>query len=106
MPSPSSRCDTSCPPTAVGRLDVSALKEIAISESGFVFDPRSGQTFNMNRTALAALRALKDGVSLPEAAKRLGEDYACDNADDPLGDLQDFVGQLAAFGLVTRTAEG
>ena len=39
------------------------LRELAISDAGFVFDPLTGHTYNVNATALAALRALKEGAT-------------------------------------------
>jgi PqqD family protein of HPr-rel-A system len=84
------------------RFDVGPLKQIAISESGFVFDPVSGQTFNMNPTALAAIRALKDGASPAALAALLAERYELEAGDDPLSDVEDFLSQLALFGLITK----
>ena len=37
------------------------LSDLAISDSGFVFDPYTGASFSVNLTGLTLLRALKDG---------------------------------------------
>lgn len=37
------------------------LRDLAISSSGFVFDPHSGATFTLNASGLAILLALRDG---------------------------------------------
>ena len=36
-------------------------KNIAISESGFVFDPTSGESFSLNPIAIEILNMLKEG---------------------------------------------
>ena len=41
------------------------LTELAISDTGFIFDPGSGATFNVNATGLIALAALREGVDPP-----------------------------------------
>jgi len=56
------------------RLD-DRLTKLAISASGFVFDPQTGQSFTLNETALAALDVLKSGASLQSAAQTLSERY-------------------------------
>ena len=38
------------------------LSELAISDTGFIFDPGTGATFNVNATGLVALTALREGV--------------------------------------------
>jgi hypothetical protein len=40
---------------------IQKLKDLAVSESGFVFDPFTGATFNTNGTGRAILEGLKVG---------------------------------------------
>lgn len=40
-----------------------SLKNLATSETGFVFDPTSGNSFSVNPTGLAVLAALRDDLS-------------------------------------------
>lgn len=42
------------------------LSSLAVSDTGFVFDPRTGHTYSVNTTGLAVLRALKSGRSLQQ----------------------------------------
>jgi hypothetical protein len=42
------------------------LKRLAVSESGFVFDPASGHNFTLNETGLVLLRLLLKGLRLDE----------------------------------------
>ena len=52
------------------------LCELAISRSGFVFDPHSGATFTLNLTGLTIVDALKQGATLEQVVLRLRDTYA------------------------------
>lgn len=52
------------------------VERLALSASGFVFDPVAGNSFTANETGIAVLRMLQDGASeVPEIVKRLGREY-------------------------------
>ena len=53
----------------------SALKHLALSDSGFVFDPASGQSFSVNPTGLAVLRLLQQPQASEELVTRLAGEY-------------------------------
>ncbi len=36
-------------------IDLTHLKQLAVSENGFVFDPYTGHTFTLNATGIAVL---------------------------------------------------
>lgn len=82
-------------------MDVEAprLRELALSDSGFVFDPLTGHTFTVNPSGLFILRLLKDGVAEAEVAAKLVEAFDLEPGEDPLRDLQDFILQLRDCGL-------
>ncbi len=82
-------------------MDVEAprLRELALSDSGFVFDPLTGHTFTVNPSGLFILRLLKDGVAEAEVAAKLVEAFDIEAGEDPLRDLQDFILQLRDCGL-------
>jgi PqqD family protein of HPr-rel-A system len=79
------------------------LAELAISETGFIFDPGSGATFNVNATGLVALSALREGVDPTDTAAladRVRARFPSAPAD--LGDhVSEFVRTLRQLGLVT-----
>ena len=75
------------------------LKDLAVSESGFVFDPYSGGTFTLNRTGLAILHALGDGLGVSQIARRLQSSFQVSGADVE-ADVRDFVRQLIAHYLL------
>ena len=82
-------------------MDIEAprLRELALSDSGFVFDPLTGHTFTVNPSGLSILRLLKDGVEESQVAARLGEQFEIDSGEDPVRDVQDFILQLRECGL-------
>ncbi|MGB5522949.1 MAG: PqqD family protein [Polyangiales bacterium] len=57
------------------------LKDLAVSETGFVFDPYSGATFSLNASALCLLRGLKEGLGPDDLIARLDESFDCTDAD-------------------------
>ncbi len=57
------------------------LKDLAVSETGFVFDPYSGATFSLNASALCLLRGLKEGLEREELVDRLEELFDVTDAD-------------------------
>jgi hypothetical protein len=81
----------------------SRLAELAISDTGFIFDPGTGATFNVNATGLIALSALREGVDAAdtgEIAARVRERFPSAPAD--VGEhVSDFVRTLRQMGLVT-----
>ena len=77
----------------------SSLKNLAISETGFVFDPHSGATFTVNPTGLAVLTGLRDGQSTNQIVESLKTafDGATNESKD---DVVEFVQLLRQHGLV------
>ena len=53
-------------------------KEIAISDSGFVFDPTTGDSYNLNKTGIEILKMIKEGKSEKEIIKEFTEKYDVD----------------------------
>lgn len=52
-------------------LAAERLRELTLSDSGFVFDPRTGLSFTANDTALECLKLLRDGLDDQEVSRRL-----------------------------------
>ncbi|HEY4240790.1 MAG TPA: PqqD family protein [Kofleriaceae bacterium] len=78
------------------------LKVLAVSETGFVFDPRTGHSYSLNATGVAVLTALRDGLALPAIAERVRGEYAGGDAVDD--DIEAFVELLRENGLLSRGA--
>jgi hypothetical protein len=73
--------------------DAKSLERLAISESGFVFDPVSGHSFTVNETGLAILRAIQRDRRLDTLQQRLLEEYEVSAAMLDR-DLLEFLGSL------------
>ena len=75
------------------------IKDIAINETGFVFDPYSGGTFTLNSTGQLIVKALRDGLTHNEIVARLRSEF--DGVTVKLDeDVQDFMRTLRELGLL------
>lgn len=81
-------------------MDASRLRQLAISDSGFVFDPTTGHTFTVNATGALVIAALKDGHGPDEVVRRLREAFELDGSEDLSREVDDFMARLAEHGLV------
>ncbi|MBP9090753.1 PqqD family protein [bacterium] len=52
-------------------LNCARLKQLAVSETGFIFDPQSGQSFTVNQTGHLVIEMLKRSESPQAAAQEL-----------------------------------
>ncbi len=75
------------------------LRDLAISDTGFVFDPFSGATYTVNDTARCVLDGLKQGLRRDELVAQLRERFET-VGEDLARDLDELVQSLRLFGLV------
>lgn len=80
------------------------LKDLALSPSGFVFDPFTGATFTANSTALFLLEQLREGRSRADLVAGLRERFDTRDEDLPR-DVDDLVATLRLHGLVPADFE-
>jgi PqqD family protein of HPr-rel-A system len=59
-------------------IDHPRIRDLAISGTGFVFDPHTGSTFSANDTGVEILRALAEGLDREAIAARLSEEFEVD----------------------------
>ena len=81
------------------------LKDLAISESGFIFDPYSGATFSVNSSGVEIIEGLRDGLGRDALAERLADAFEIGEFDDPTRDVDEFVGMLRQYGIVDKHFE-
>ena len=67
--------------------------DIAISESGFVFNPATGESFTVNPIGAEVIQLLKENKSIKEATTFILERYNVDETSVEK-DLNDFVAML------------
>jgi len=73
-----------------------SMRRLAVSESGFVFDPMSGHHFTVNETGLEILRHLQEGRDLAEILELLAQDYRV-GPRELERDVLEFAGMLRKF---------
>jgi len=74
-------------------------KNIAISESGFIFNPEIGTSFTTNSLGVAILKQLKIKTSSEELIDSIIKNYEID-AITCEKDLNDFLSMLGQFNLL------
>ncbi|MEX0981553.1 MAG: PqqD family protein [Bacteroidales bacterium] len=82
------------------------LKEnIAVSESGFIFDPNTGESFSVNSTGKQILQMVSKGLSMKEIESSIMADYEVDEKTF-LRYMDDFAHTLRRLNLIeTETDE-
>ena len=75
------------------------LADLAISDSGFVFDPWSGATFSLNPSGLAVLHLLKDGLRGDALHSALQDRFEV-REGDLQRDVDEFLGLLVRHELL------
>lgn len=75
------------------------IKNIALSDTGFVFNPTTGDSFSVNPIGLSILRDMKDGKSEESMKKRLLDEYQTDK-ETIEKDVYDFVKMLEQLNLI------
>ncbi len=76
------------------------LLSLAISPSGFVFDPRTGATFSVNPVGRVLLEGIRDGQGLAALVDTLGDHFQVTDADLSR-DVLEFAQSLKDQGLLT-----
>jgi hypothetical protein len=96
---------------AVGRartkrtiMDISRIEMLAISDTGFIFDPRTGHSYTVNATGLTVINELKRGASAAVALQRLQVDFDCPQSAS--ADVRAFADALGNFGLLDPNRVG
>jgi hypothetical protein len=80
-------------------------KNIALSESGFVFNPSTGESFSVNPIGIEIFNAIKEEQSYEEISKTMLNKYNTDG-DTFEKDYNDFVQLLNSFQLIELANEG
>ncbi len=74
-------------------------KSIAVSETGFIFNPLTGDSYNVNKTAAFIIAKLREGAEASEIIPALMEEYDVDNFTAEK-DLNDFLTVLKNYQLI------
>ncbi len=77
-------------------------KNIAISDSGFLFNAGSGESYSLNATGTEMFGLIKDGKTLEEIKTIFLEKYETD-ANTVEKDYQDFIDEIQRFNLSEKS---
>lgn len=69
------------------------LKNLALSDTGFVFNPATGDSFSVNPIGLDIMKQLKEGKTEAEVKKHMLDTYQTD-AETVEKDIYDFFKML------------
>jgi hypothetical protein len=72
---------------------------IAISDSGFIFNPDTGESFTVNPIGVEILNQMKEGKTVEEISGELIQKYNTDK-NTLEKDTEDFVGLLRNYSLL------
>jgi hypothetical protein len=67
------------------------LRDLAVSDTGFLFDPYTGSTFSVNEAGLTVLAALREGLAMADVVARLRETFDVPEGIDVERDVAEFV---------------
>jgi len=84
-------------------MELNRIKNLALSETGFLFDPATGNTFTLNESAMTILKALKNGLGQQQIAEALAAEFEVSGAQ-ALEDVSDALLQLREAGLIAAGA--
>jgi PqqD family protein of HPr-rel-A system len=74
-------------------------KKIAVSETGFIFDPTTGDSFSLNPSAAEILNLLKEGKNEKEIKKEIMASYDVDESTFERSFL-DFMAMLRLYNMI------
>ncbi|HHE37755.1 MAG TPA: PqqD family peptide modification chaperone [Candidatus Cloacimonetes bacterium] len=80
-------------------MNVEKLNSLAISETGFIFDPTSGHSFTTNEVGIEIITLLKAGKEIQEIIEELQEEYAVSENELEI-DVMDYIHNLKNYYLV------
>lgn len=78
-------------------------KDIAISDSGFVFDPTTGESYSLNPIGVEILTLLKEGNDQQEITDFIIQRYEIDKSTFE-NNYYDFINMLKKFNLIEAEA--
>ncbi len=80
-------------------MNTDKLSSLAISDTGFIFDPATGQTYNTNLTGIEIIRSLKAGMEVRQIMDALLDEFDVQENELEV-DLMDFIHNLKNYYLI------
>ncbi len=80
-------------------MDTAKLSTLAVSDTGFIFDPATGHSYTTNEVGIRLLKLLKDGLDKNQLTSQIIAEY--DVSEDEIDlDYNEFVDNLKANFLI------
>jgi hypothetical protein len=79
-------------------------KQIAISDSGFIFNPDTGESYSANPIGLEVLEMMKEGLDIKAISNKILARYNSDK-DTVEKDFYDFIHMLHQYNLIDKDDE-
>ncbi len=76
-----------------------SLRQLAINEEGFVFNPATGESWTVNSTGLYILKLLKEGKDEDTIARQMAAEFDVD-LETAQRDVVDFIEKLRSYRLL------
>ena len=82
-------------------MNTQSLKQLALSDNGFLFDTTTGFTYTLNKVGTAILKKLIEGLSPREVISNLVEQFeTTENIAER--DVDQFINRLEELGVIKR----
>ncbi len=75
------------------------LKELAMSDNGFIFDPTTGYSYSTNELGFIIIKFLQQGLTKAEIIRKLFEEYDV-KEDNLTHDYEHYLMQLEVLNLI------
>ncbi|NUM33637.1 MAG: PqqD family protein [Candidatus Brocadiae bacterium] len=85
-------------------MSFARLKQIAISDSGFIFNPLNGDMFQANSTGLFLLEQCKQQKSIEDILSAFVEEFDVEKIEAEK-DFDLFLKQIAIYGIIEKKQE-
>jgi hypothetical protein len=76
-------------------------KNIATSESGFIFNPGTGDSFSVNELGAEIISLMKDDRSQSDIIETISSKYETEK-NQVEKDLEDFISMLVSYNLIEK----
>ncbi len=84
-------------------MNTERLSNLAISDTGFIFDPATGQSYSTNAVGIDIIHHLKSGKDPQQILDVMMETYDHEvSGNDLEGDIADFMNELKNYSLINN----
>jgi hypothetical protein len=85
-------------------MNTDHIKDLAMSDNGFIFDPATGYSYNSNEIGFTILKLIQHGFTRPEIIKQITEEYDI-SLDHFNHDYDHYIMMLKSLNLIDELEE-